>query len=80
MINLHQKYCEETYDNNGILKSFKAIVPEDYNFGYDVIDVIAEAEPDRRAMLWCNDAGEEHTFTFGDLKKYSDKAANALLK
>ena len=80
MINLHKKYCEETYDKNGILKTFKAIVPEDYNFGYDVIDVLAEAEPDRRAMLWCNDAGEEHTFTFGDLKRYSDKAANALMK
>lgn len=50
-------------------------VPERFNFAYDVVDVLAETEPDRRAMLWCNDAGEEKTVTFADLKAGSDRAA-----
>ncbi|BCI60175.1 AMP-binding protein [Solibaculum mannosilyticum] len=78
MLNIHQRYCKETYDENGILSKFEAVVPEDYNFAYDVIDEIARQEPDRRAMVWCNDEGEERTFTFGDFKRYSDKAANVL--
>ncbi len=76
MLNIHQRYCKETYDEKGILSKFEAVVPEDYNFAYDVIDEIARQEPDRRAMVWCNDKGEERTFTFGDFKRYSDKAAN----
>nr|WP_317412913.1 AMP-binding protein [uncultured Solibaculum sp.] len=76
MLNIHQRYCKETYDENGILSKFEAVVPGDYNFAYDVVDEIARQEPDRRAMVWCNDEGEERTFTFGDFKRYSDKAAN----
>ena len=29
-------------------------------------------------MIWCNPCGEEHVFTYGDLKRYSDKTANML--
>ncbi len=63
---------------NGILTKFETVCPPDFNFAYDVVDEIASKEPERRAMLWCNDKGEEHTFTFGDIKRYSDKTANLL--
>jgi acetyl-CoA synthetase len=43
-----------------------------------VVDDIAAAEPDRPAMVWCNPEGEEHSFTFGDMKRWSDKTANYL--
>ena len=27
-------------------------------------------------MVWCNPEGEEHVFTFADMKYWSDKTAN----
>lgn len=75
MLNIYQKYCKETFFN-GLLENFEAVVPDNFNFAYDVVDEIAKADPDRRAMLWCNPQGEEREFTFGDMMKYSNKAAN----
>ena len=56
--------------------NFKINVPDDFNFGYDVVDAWAEAEPEKRALVWCNDHGEERTFTFTDVKKISNKMCN----
>ncbi|MDR1713765.1 MAG: AMP-binding protein [Coriobacteriales bacterium] len=78
MRNIHQRYTHETYDEDGVLTSFSLTWPEDYNFAYDVADDIALAEPERRAMVWCNPEGEEHIFSFGDMKYWSDKTANYL--
>ncbi len=78
MEHLYQKFCNEAFDENGVLTEFSLHYPESYNFAYDVVDFIAAKEPDRRAMVWCNVAGEEATFTFGDMKRYSDKAAAML--
>ncbi len=50
-------------------------VPEKFNFAYDVVDALARDEPDRRAMVWCNDEGEEKTVSFADLKEGSDRTA-----
>jgi len=71
---------EEEYGEDGVLKDFSVHCTEDYNFAYDVVDDIAAAEPDRPAMIWCNPEGEEHFFTFGDLKLWSDKTANFLVE
>ncbi|HHW49581.1 MAG TPA: AMP-binding protein [Clostridiaceae bacterium] len=57
-------------------KNFKINIPENFNFAFDVVDEIAEKEPDKVAIVWCNDKGEEAFFTFGQLKEYSNKAAN----
>lgn len=78
MRNINLRYVDETYDEAGRLTSFDVHCPENFNFGYDVVDDIAMADPDRRAMVWCNPEGEEHVFTFGDMKKWSDKTANFL--
>lgn len=56
--------------------NFKINVPENFNFAYDIIDEYARIEPDRPALVWCNDFGEEKFFTFADFKRESDKAAN----
>jgi len=79
MLNLHKQYVEEDYDEQGILQKFSIHYPEDYNFAYDVVDAIAAAQPERPAMLWLNPEGEEHFFTYGDLKFWSDKTANFLV-
>jgi len=78
MRNIHQRYVTETYDEQGILETFSVHCPEDYNFAYDAVDDIAIAEPDRPAMIWINPEGEEHVFSFGDMKYWSDKTANFL--
>ena len=51
-------------------------IPDQFNFAYDVVDVFAKEEPEKIAMVWCNDEGEEHIFTFAQMKEYSDRAAN----
>ncbi|MDD3043315.1 MAG: AMP-binding protein [Methanosarcinaceae archaeon] len=60
--------------------NFKILVPENFNFAYDVVDRYAKDCPEKRAMVWCDDLGNEKIFTFGDLKYYSDKAANLFSK
>ena len=63
---------ENRYDN------FSIHVPEFYNFGYDVVDEWAAKEPDKTAMLWVNQRGEEKRYSFGDMKRGSDLAARLL--
>jgi acetyl-CoA synthetase len=47
-----------------------------YNIiSYNNHDEIAMQKPNNIAMIWCNDQGEEHIFTFKDIKEKSDKAA-----
>ena len=53
-------------------------MPEDFNFGFDVVDAWAEAEPEKRALLWVNEEGEERTFRFTDIKRLSNRVANFL--
>ena len=72
------RYVDETYDEDGLLKTYKLKYPENFNFGYDIVDDIAEHEPDKVALVWDSQSGEEHTFTFGDIKRMSDKVANFL--
>lgn len=79
MRNINLRYVEETYAPDGQLKTFSVHYPDNFNFGYDVVDDIAVNDPDRRAMIWCNPEGEEHIFTFADMKRWSDKTANFLV-
>lgn len=72
----YERFCDEGFDKRGVLKYFTPVYEENYNFGYDVVDEIARLEPERRAMVWCNEAGEERTFTFDDMRRYSNRAAN----
>ena len=58
------------------IKNFRIKVPENFNFGYDVLDAWAEEKPDKLAMLWTNDQGECIRYTYADLKKYTDQTAS----
>ncbi len=77
---LYQRFCQEEFDKNGVLCKFRPVVPEDFNFAYDCVDYIARHQPDRRAMVWCDDLGHQRTFTFGDMSRYSNMTANLLLQ
>lgn len=62
------------------MQNWKVLIPERFNFGYDVVDEYARTHPDKLALLWVDDHGNEKRFTFADIKRYSDKAANAFKK
>ncbi len=64
----------ESYED--FMTNFKVNVPENFNFGYDVVDKWAETNPDKKALLWTNDKGETIQFTFADIKRESDKTAS----
>ncbi len=78
MRNINLRYVNEAYDAEGLLTTFDIVAPDDFNFAYDVVDDIAANDPERRAMVWCNPEGEEHVFTFADMKAWSDKTASFL--
>ncbi len=59
-------------------KNLEFIVPENFNFAYDVMDVWAAEAPDKLALLWTNEEGAEIRTTFGQLKVESDQAASYL--
>lgn len=77
-MSIYKKYCHEVTDGQGNLQSLTLDYPEDFNFGYDVVDKIAEETPDKLALVWCNAEGEEHTFTFGEVRDHSNRMANVL--
>ena len=52
------------------------IIPDNFNFAYDVMDVWAEEKPDKLALLWTDDEDNCVRFTFKDLKEQSDRAAS----
>src|SRR5664280_1164478 len=73
-----EKYLRQTeFDSYEEFKAkFEILIPENFNFAYDVVDEIAINTPEKTAMVWCDDKGNEAIFTFGQMKYYSDKAAN----
>ncbi|MDR0878237.1 MAG: AMP-binding protein [Treponema sp.] len=75
------RYCPridfDSYED--FYKNYSCTVPDDFNFAYDVVDEWARIQPDKLALLWTNDSGAMKSFTFTEMKRLSDKAANALL-
>ncbi len=64
----------ETYED--FAENFQIKIPDNFNFAFDVVDELARKKPNKTAIVWCNDNGDEAFFTFSQLKHYSDKAAN----
>lgn len=77
---LYKSFCKETLDSDGCLVDFQLDFPENYNFGYDVVDKMAELAPDDTAVVWTNPEKEEKIFTFADIGRLSNKAANVFKK
>lgn len=66
----------DSYDD--FMENFHVNVPDNFNFGYDVVDEWAKTHPDKNALLWTNDRGEKRRLTFADIKRESDKTASML--
>ncbi len=79
---LYEKYVGASRDDFISLKdaqtNFKLTYPETFNFAYDVVDELGKTQPDKVAMIWVSNTGEEKIFTFRDMMINSNKAANYL--
>lgn len=74
---LHRFLPRTEFDSYEDFKAnYKVNIPENFNFGFDVVDAWAEADKNKKALVWCNDHGEEKTFTFSDISRLSNKTAN----
>ncbi|MCL2513792.1 MAG: AMP-binding protein, partial [Oscillospiraceae bacterium] len=71
----YKKFTKETFDKNGMLTDIGFDFADNFNFSYDVVDELAKKNPEKLAMMWVSH-GEDRRFTFGDMAKYSSKAAN----
>ena len=74
----YQQFVKETYDADGVLTEFAIQCPEHFNFGYDVVDALAEKDPKKLCMVWCDQEDRERYFTFGEMARLSNQAANVL--
>jgi acetyl-CoA synthetase len=75
------RYCPriefDSYED--FYTNYRCLVPENFNFAYDVVDEWARIKPDKTALVWTNDEEEVKSWTFFEIKRLSDKAANFLL-
>ena len=75
---IYKQFASETVDGEGRLTAISFHCADDFNFAYDVVDALGDKCPDKRAMLWVGNNGEEREFTFKDMSRLSNKAANYL--
>lgn len=66
---------EEFSSYEDFLQNFGVTVPEDFNFGYDVVDAYAESMPEKNAIFWANDRGEQKHVTYRAFKNMTDRCA-----
>ena len=73
-----ERFLEQTHfsSQEDFIKNFKLKVPDNFNFGYDVVDAWAEEQPEKNALCWTNDRGEYKQFSFAEIKKYTDMTAS----
>lgn len=76
MRNINLRYVDEAYDENGLLTKFDITMPVTSTSPTTSWTTSRSTTPSARPMVWCNPEGEEHTFTFADMKTWSDKTAN----
>ncbi len=57
-------------------KTYKITCDDDFNFAYDVLDVLGDTKPDKTALVWLSNTRERKEFSFSDVSKASNKIAN----
>ena len=73
---IYRKFIDVEENDNGTPTSIKFKNTEKFNFAFDLIDELANKEPDKLAMLHISRDKTERRFTFKDMKKASNQAAN----
>lgn len=76
-MNLLDRFVRAEYSSyEDFSEHFKIRIPDNFNFGFDIVDEYARLAPSQRALEWCNDKGESRNFTFAEISELSNKAAN----
>ena len=70
------RFISTVEDENGLLQSIDFHDEDKFNFGFDVVDAIAQKEPDKLAMIHIASDRTERRFTFNDMKRASAQCAN----
>ena len=70
------RFISTVEDENGLLQSIDFHDEDKFNFGFDVVDAIAQKEPDKLAMIHIASDKTERRFTFNDMKRASAQCAN----
>jgi acetyl-CoA synthetase len=77
---LYEKYVGRSRDDFATLadleQNYSITAGDDFNFAYDVVDLLGTGEPDKPAIVWVGDDGEERRFTFGEVMRLTNRAAN----
>ena len=73
---IYRKYTEVIKDENGTPVSIKFKNTEHFNFAFDLVDALADKDPDKLAMLHISKDKTERRLTFKDMKKASNQCAN----
>ena len=73
---IYKKFIDVTEDEDGTPTSIKFKNAEKFNFAFDLVDALAEREPDKVAMMHISKDKTERKFTFADIKKQSARCAN----
>ncbi len=76
VIGYYKHFVNEGFDENGILNKFELDCPDNFNFGYDIIDKYGEIDPDRPALTHIDLQENRHDFSYSQLSKLSTQAAN----
>ena len=71
-------FIDTVEDENGVLQKISFKNEETFNFGFDVVDAIAQRTPEKLAMLHISRDKTERRFTFNDVKRNSNQVANYL--
>lgn len=70
------KFVSLETNEDGALKNIKFKNTDTFNFGFDVVDALAEKNPDKTALIYVSDDLKDRFFTFAEIKKYSNMTAN----
>ena len=73
---IHEGFIIPQEDAEGNLQAVSFKNEDEFNFAYDVVDVLARRKPGKLAMLHVDNKKTERYFTFKDMSRYSSKAAN----
>ena len=72
----YHKFIDVITDEDGTPTSIKFKNEDKFNFAFDLVDALAEREPNKLAMLHISRDKTERRFTFKDIKKESNRCAN----
>ena len=72
---IYRKFIDRKVED-GLLTEISFKGQEQFNFAFDIVDALGDAQPDKLAMLHISEDMTERRFTFKDLKKESARVAN----